>query len=372
MNVLYCVPIGHKGGVERFLEDVIVRHDPARVKPVLLAFSDGPWLKELSARNVSVYAVEGARLRHPWHTFQTVNTILKKERIDVVHSAYSWCHALTAAPAVWNGCKQVWFHHGPISPRAWQGFTPLLPTDLLLANSNFLAEQLKRTLYWAKKTAVVHYGIDATQFEPDAQKRRIFRQTWNLDDSDVAIGLVGYIDVWKGQDIFLQAALHLSKKVPAARMFVIGGPRQGPTRAAGLELEARLRRFVEDHGLQSRVSFTGHLDLREGALDGLDVMVHASTQPEPFGMVLLEAMAKGKPIVASAEGGPLEILTDGVQGLLVTPRDPQLLADRIELLANDAARREILGRNAQELVVQRFGAAAATRALEGHYQELVG
>src|SRR2546427_682969 len=129
MNVMYCVPIGTRGGVERFLEDVIVRHDPKRVAPTVLAFSNGAWLNDLRMRQIKVYCLEGMRLRHACRVFRAMDHILKNERIDLVHSAYPYCHALSAPAALWNRCKQMWFHHGPLSTSRWQGGTSLLPAD---------------------------------------------------------------------------------------------------------------------------------------------------------------------------------------------------------------------------------------------------
>lgn len=370
-NILYCVPIGARGGVERFLEDVIVRHDPDRVKATVLAFSDGKWLTELAARQVNVYCLEGMRLRNPWRVFRAVESILKKERIDLVHSAYSWCHALSAPAAAWKGCKSIWFHHGPMSRQLWQGAMPLIPADLVLANSHFLYQRLNRSMYLAKRTAVLHYGIDAACFPRSESKRRSFREQWGLASDDIAVGLIGFIDRWKGQDIFLQAALRLRSAVPRVRMFVVGGPRQGSTGDNCARFEAELKAFVAANGLEDLVSFTGHVDVREGVLDGLDIFVHASTEPEPFGMVLLEAMAKGKAIIASNQGGPLEIFEDGSDGQLIQPGDPELLAAQIRKLAADKGLREMLGQNAQRAVVERFSADRATRQLERYYEELM-
>jgi glycosyltransferase involved in cell wall biosynthesis len=371
MNVLYCVPIGDRGGVERFLQDVIVRHDPGHFRPTVLAFSNGKWLTELEALGVRVYCLEGMRLRNPWRVFQAVNAIVKKEHIDLVHSSYPWCHALSAPAAAWNRCKQVWFHHGPMSTKKWQGTTSVLPADLVLTNSNFLCQRLRHTLYVAKKTAVVHYGIDAACFAPDPSRRSRFRRQWNVPESAVAVGLVGFIDRWKGQDVLLQAAQLLRGKLPDLRIFIVGGPRGGLVAEECQQYQAELKSFVADHHLEKMVIFTGHTDVREGALDGLDIFVHASTEPEPFGMVLLEAMANGKAIIASAEGGPLEILTDRVDGLLVEPRRSELLAQAIQIAASDPALRQTLGEQAQSTVMERFSSDSAARQLERHYEDVI-
>lgn len=349
----------------------MVRHDPGRVRPTVLAFASGRWLQELAAHRITVYGLEGMHLRQPWRVFRQVDAILKKERIDLVHSAYSWCHGLSSPAALWNGCKRVWFHHGPMSTCAWQGATPLVPADLVLVNSRFLGDMLKRTLYVAKKTAILPYGIEAVRLRPDENKRARFRDQWGLREDELAVGIVGFIDHWKGQDVFLEAIRRLRTRRPKLRAFVVGGPRGGVVADACMQFESKLKAFAVKHKLDDAVRFTGHVDVREGVLDGLDIFVHASTEPEPFGMVILEAMAKGKAIIASAAGGPCEILTPGVDGILTPPGDAESLADSIYKLAGDPAMRATLGRNARNRVETHFSAEAAARRLEQHYAEVM-
>ena len=349
----------------------MVRHDASRVKPTVLAFAGGRWLQELAARRVKVYCLEGMHLREPWRVFRKVDEVLKKERIDLVHSAYSWCHVLSSPAALWNGCKRIWFHHGPISDSLWQGPMPLVPADLILVNSRFTRHMLDRTLYVAKRTAVMPYGIEAAGLRPDPDKRASFRKQWGIGMDDIAVGIVGFIDHWKGQDVFLDAVLQLRNRVPGLRAFVVGGPRGGQVADSCQQFQRKLEKFVADHGLEDLVQFTGHVDVREGVLDGLDIFVHASTQPEPFGMVILEAMAKGKAIIASAAGGPCEILTDGVDGILTTPGDQESLADCMERLARNPEMRAGLSRNAQGRVETHFSAEAAARRLEQQYCEVM-
>jgi glycosyltransferase involved in cell wall biosynthesis len=369
-NVLYAVVHGDMGGVHRFLDSVMAHHHPDRVRPVVLAFRPGPWLDELRDRGVAVHCLDNPRLRQPFRCFRQVNQVLKNERIDLVHSAYAWPHAVTAPAAAWRGCRRVWFHHGPMSRRRWQGPQPLVPADLVLANSRFLLESLQQTFHWARQSGYVHYGIDAAAFAPDATLRAAFRKQWGLDDNALAVGIVGFIDTWKGQDIFLEAARRLRPSGRPIHWFVIGGPRDGLVAARCQAFERQLHEFVTRHGLGDVAHFTGPADVKAGALDGLDLFVHASTEPEPFGMVILEAMAKAKPILASAEGGPTEVITDGVDGLLIRPRCPETLAEAVRRLAEDAAFRENLAAAARQTVLTAFSPARAADRLEEWYDRL--
>jgi glycosyltransferase involved in cell wall biosynthesis len=138
------------------------------------------------------------------------------------------------------------------------------------------------------------------------------------------VGMVARIAPWKGQHLFLQAAAQVAARHPDARFRIIGVPMFGED---GYLRE--LERLAATGPLAGRVEFSGFVADLWAAYDRLTVAVAASVAPEPFGNVIIEAMARGLPVVAPAEGGPVEILTDGVDGLLVAPRDPAALAAAI-------------------------------------------
>lgn len=370
LRVLYVLPEGERGGVERFLESVFAHHDAAAVRPVVLAAADGAWTTELRRAGLAVHVLEGPRLSKPWHHFPVVRSLLARERIDVVHSTYAWAHALVRPATLAAGVPSFWFHHGPVAPGRWQGLAPLMPSPLLLANSHFLANQLRRTIHGAGRVEVVHYGLATAEFTANGDRRARMRAQWGLAPHELAIGIVGFIDTWKGQDVFLRAAARLAPRRPDMRFFVVGGPRQGAARARCEALWQTLHRFSREAGLESAVTFTGHVDMSGGALDALDVVVHASTEPEPFGMVLLEAMAAGKTVIASAEGGPTEIVRSGVDGLLIAPGDDYLLAATLERVADEPSLRARLGSAAVARVASDFHPRRPARQLEALYRQL--
>lgn len=370
MNVLYAIADGEMNGVHRFLESVFANHS-ADVLPVVLSFREGRWLDELRRAGMHVYSIDGARIRQPVRLFRQVRSIIDDEKIEIVHSSYSWCHSMVTPAARWRGCRSIWFHHGPISEQRWQGMMSLVPADLLLTNSQFMLSRVSRTFHAAKRTGLVRYGIDAGKLKPDESLRRRFRDQWGLGMSSVAVGIVGFLDVWKGQDVFLKSAKLLADANCQIEMFVIGGPREYKLSIKQCQVyERQLHDFVRQNGLSDFVRFTGHIDVRDGVLDGLDVFVHASTVPDPFPSAVLEAMAKGKAIIASAEGGPLEMIENGREGFLIEPRRPDTLANAIAILASDRSKRIEFGAAAMKAVNGRLSASSAVRQLEGFYREL--
>jgi glycosyltransferase involved in cell wall biosynthesis len=144
----------------------------------------------------------------------------------------------------------------------------------------------------------------------------------------LTITMVGRLAPWKGQEVFLRAlALSGIKQVKA---LVVGG-----ALFSEHGYEARLHGLVDELGLGKQVEFTGHLDDVAPVLNETDILVHASVLPEPFGAVVIEGMAAGCCVIASKGGGPSELISHGVNGLLVDRNDPLALSENIRLAICD-------------------------------------
>ena len=162
------------------------------------------------------------------------------------------------------------------------------------------------------------------------------------------IGMVGRLAPWKGQHVFLQA---LAKAWPNGsgdgngswEGVVVGAPLFGEE-----EYERELRRLTEELRLTQHVRFLGFREEIEEELAAMDVLVHASVIPEPFGQVVVEGMAAGLPVVAAGSGGPAEVVDHGVNGLLYEPGDPAALAQALRTLMADPALRARLGQAARD------------------------
>jgi glycosyltransferase involved in cell wall biosynthesis len=178
------------------------------------------------------------------------------------------------------------------------------------------------------------------------------------------IGMVGRLAPWKGQHVFLdgfrQAFGHgLESAV------IVGAPLFGED-----WYEADLRRRARVLGLDGRVVFTGFREDIGTALGEIDILVHASVTPEPFGQVIVEGMSAGLPVVATDAGGPAEIIEDGVDGLLYPPGDADALARRLRGLADDPALRARVGAAARESS-KRFTAKAAADRVTWVYERVL-
>jgi glycosyltransferase involved in cell wall biosynthesis len=215
------------------------------------------------------------------------------------------------------------------------------------------------------RLVTVYDGIDRADFRPGGGAA--VRAELGIPADAPVIGLVGHIQEWKGQRLVVEAFARVRARWPALRCLLVGGVhRQGEGYAQALQAR------IAELGLAQAVVLTGERADVAACLDAMDVAIHASVKPEPFGRVLIEAMALGRPLIAPREGGPLAIVDDGVTGLLVEPRDVDALAVAIETLIGDDERRRAMGVAALRRVDEVFDLRHHVRAIEALFAELLG
>ena len=212
---------------------------------------------------------------------------------------------------------------------------------------------------------IVYNGVDLQEFHPMPGDRAAVRQELGLpEDATVAV-LVGRIVPWKGQQVFLDALERLAADHPALWGLVVGNAGE-----FSRDYERGLRVKADSGALRGRVVFAEYRSDVNRVLAAADVQVHASVEPEPFGRVIVEGMAAGIPVVASAAGAVPEIIQDGRTGLLFPPGDDEGLASVVQRLisAPDLAAR--LSHNALREVESRFSADLYVAGVEAVYEAM--
>lgn len=253
------------------------------------------------------------------------------------------------------GIPLVWQVHDRISAQYFGG--PLavalrllgrLTARGIIANSR----STLHTLYTGGRPAVIAYpGIESAPDPARAPQR---------DPDRVRIVMVGRLTPWKGQDVLLRALARMRYR-PAA-VHLVGGTFFGEE-----DYRAELERTAAALGLP--VEFTGHTDDPAAYFAQADIAVHCSVLAEPFGQVVVEAMAAGCAVVAAAAGGPTEIIRPQVDGVLTAPGDPDALAAALDRLVGDPAERARLGAAARERA-REFTIAATARAVTGLLEQV--
>jgi glycosyltransferase involved in cell wall biosynthesis len=169
----------------------------------------------------------------------------------------------------------------------------------------------------------------------------------------VKVGLVATFSRWKGHETFLRALAALPASA-GIRGYVVGGAVYDTD--GSQYSQAELKQLAGQLGLTGRVGFTGFVGRTADAIRSLDVVVHASTEREAFGLVIAEAMACGRAVVTSGIGGSGEIVRDGEDAVVHRAGDSEDLASRLAMLAGDGSMRARLGQAARETAVRRFDA----------------
>ena len=194
------------------------------------------------------------------------------------------------------------------------------------------------------------------------------RAELGIREDDRVISNVGRLDWWKGQDYFLQAIAEIAPAYPRVKALLIGAPDHS---AASRAFDQKLRRMVEELRLSEHVLFTGFRSDVTDLLDLSEVVIHSSSEPEPFGRVVVEAMLAARPVVATAAGGVLDIVQDQVTGLLVPPKDATAMARAIRQLLQDREQAATMGRRARQDATERFSIHQHMAAIQNVYQEIL-
>ncbi|HVE87928.1 MAG TPA: glycosyltransferase family 4 protein, partial [Myxococcales bacterium] len=205
---------------------------------------------------------------------------------------------------------------------------------------------------------VVLNGVDVERFSPGPGDGASLDRLAGLSEAPpgtARVGMVATYARWKGQDVLLEAASRCD-----ARFYVVGGPvyRTSGSQFSLEELRARAARL----GVGERVGFIPFQEDVASVYRSLDVVVHASTRPEPFGLTIAEAMACGRPVIASRSGGAAELFQDGVEAIGLQAVTADALAQAISGLLADPRRREALGAAARAAAVARL---SSERFFEG-------
>jgi glycosyltransferase involved in cell wall biosynthesis len=296
---------------------------------------------------------------------------LRALRPDLVHSNGIKSHLLLAAAP--PAAPVVWHLHD------FYGQRPILGRALRLAARRAAGGVAISRAVAADAAAVlgplpvevIPNAIDTARFAPGPGDGPALDRLAGLPPAPtgtVRVGLVATFASWKGHGVFLEAAARAGA-LPA-RFYVVGGP---VYRTAGSQVSAaELRDRAETLGLTGRVGFVPFQADPAGVYRALDVVVHASTRPEPFGLTIAEAMACGRAAVVSRSGGAAELFTPDHDAIGTTPGDADELAAAVRRLATDAELRLRLGANARRTAERDFDADRLGRQVLALYRRVLG
>lgn len=330
-----CTVVPMPRSLARIGESAAIRHRWSAGARVALGL-------RLCASAAALPAYE-ARLRRTVAAFQP----------DILHTNGLKAHVLGARMRL-PRCVVVWHLHEYISRRRltrWLMRRYAGRCDAIVANSASVAADVASIFDAPVTVHVVRNAVDLNAFAP-AGPRLDLDALAALPAAPAGltrIGLVATFARWKGHDVFLDALQRaLTRPI---RGYIIGGPLYDTSDSQYTKRD--LENMIDERGLRACVGLTGFVDAAS-AIRSLDVVVHASREPEPFGLVIAEAMACGRAVITTGNGGAAELIEAGRDALVAPSGDAAALAAAIDRLAGDPALRETIGGRARAAALTRF------------------
>ena len=341
MRILVTLPWGERlGGAEVMLQTVLDGAAVSGHEIELVFLAPGPWASELSAQGFHVEVIPVGRVREAHRMASSVlslSRLLRRRRPDLIVNWIAKAQLYCAPAAVLAGMSDrlVWWQHDIPSGYWLDRLATALPA-LAVGCSSRASALAQSAQFPSRRTFVVAPGTRP----PDPGE---LPDPLPLPAGVPVVGLVGRLQPWKGQDRLLQAHALLRERGQRLHTLIVGGDAHG----LSSEYAASLAPLVSRLGLQEEVTMTGHVPDAGPYMDRMDILVNAS-DPEPFGIVLLEAMARSVAVVAVNSGGPAEIVKDGRTGVFAGSGEPAALADALQPLLESKALRDELGRGGHE------------------------
>jgi glycosyltransferase involved in cell wall biosynthesis len=373
VTVLQVLPSLVTGGVERGTIEITQAIADAGWT-ALVASAGGPLVSAVQRAGGRHIALPLAS-RNPlaiWRNAARLAALIRTERVDIVH-------ARSRAPAwsAWLACGRTGAHfvttyhgvYGEDLPYKRSYNAVMAKGERVIAASRFVAATIAaRHRVDPARIRIIPRGVDPAAFDPaKVRGDRLARlaQAWRLPDGAPVALLPGRLTGWKGQAVLIDALSRMARKDVCV---VLVGSDQGRQRYT-----ARLIRQAERLGVADRLRLAGECDDMPAALLLADVVVHASTQPEAFGRVVIEAQAMGRPVIAADLGGPVETVEHAVTGWRVPSGDAAALATAIEAaLALPVEERKALGCRARAAVLAGYTTGEMQAATLAVYREVMG
>jgi glycosyltransferase involved in cell wall biosynthesis len=380
MKVLFYNHTGQVSGAERMLLMILARLDQRDFDPLLICPEQGPLRKMATNLGVPVESVPGLEARFTWRvdrllryltSFLLVIRQLRRKvvstRPDLIHANSIRAGLVATAATLGMGTRVLWHLHDllprhPLSTGV-RIFAFLCARTRMIAVSMAVKANFAGALKGLKsRISVVLNAIEVDRFQPDQIARQQVRDELNLSEQQPVIGIVGQLTPRKGQLELIRAFAKVVAQSPKAILLVAGAPLFNRDH----EYEQLLKDTVRQLGIDDRVRLLGARNDVAAIMQALDLLV-INSSAEPFGLVALEAMACGTPVLAAACDGLTEIIEHGVDGWLVPTGDEETLVASIVSLSRQPALRTQLEEQGKKHVASRFSADRYVAELQALY-----
>lgn len=389
LNILYVNPTAQLGGAEYSLLDLAGSLDRQRFRPILACLGDGPLVGAAAERGIDVrrlalpprvarLSLKGIRSGITGLAVAAASSapLLRELRAlardaDIVHTNGNKAHLLGTATSgrsglVWH-VRDFW-RRGALE----RGLVRVanLKADAVIANSASVHGHLLSMGLSPSIAHAVPNGIDSARFSPVGPVAPL-REEFRWEPRAPVIGIVGMLARWKGQDVLLHAFSQVLRVRPDARLVIVGDEIYVTAGQSGFREE--LKALAQRLGIAHAVAFAGYRTDPPALIRAMNVVVHASVEPEPFGRVVAEGMACERAVIAMDAGGVPEVTgPSGRAALLVAPRNPDAMAAAITRLIENPLEARRLGVEGRRRVVAMFPVVSHVARVQSLYESLRG
>jgi len=372
MKILFLDQSGKPGGAELCLIDIA---KPYRDSCLVGLFADGSFRHLLEQQHipVQVLATEPIQVRKESSLVQGLSSLSslmplirriarKAREYDVIYANTQKALVVGALASFFSDRPLVYHLHDILSPDHFSQTNRRIAVTLANARASLVIanSQASQAAFVAaggreRLTEVVYNGFQPELYQSNESNSSQLRQQLGLEGRFI-VGHFSRLSPWKGQHILIEALAHCPKDVTA---ILVGDALFGEQ-----DYVQHLHQRVAELGLEGRVQFLGFRSDIVPLMSACDLVAHTSTSSEPFGRVIVEAMLCGRPVVAAAAGGAVELVQHGHTGWLVAPGEPTLLADVITSCQNQPLHAASLAQQAQMYASQRFDLKTINQQLE--------
>ncbi len=385
INLLFIHQSGEMYGSDKTLLFLLKYLDKTRFTSVVILPTEGPLKIALENENIKVIIAPVLKLHRKMFSVKEIYNFLNDSKkavstMDILHKTHHFDIIYSNTLAVLLGInyarkrkiKHIWHIHEIIeSPKLIKHF--FLKLIQIKANTKIIYNSFATSKFWnvnkiiARKSVVILNGLESIKESlPEKEIQRIRLDFFNANSHEIVIALIGRINSWKGQAILLEGFVELAKLNTNIKLVFIGStpPNQD-------YLVADLQNKIAECNIIEKVAIIPFQENIADFWQSIDIAVVPSTEPEPFGLVAVEAMLAKKPVVASNHGGLSEIVVNNETGLLVEPRNVNELIIALQKLIENEELRKSFGQKGYEKAIKEFSVEHYTKKIEGIFDAIL-
>ncbi len=356
-KILYLCPNGYLGGAERFVLEANLIHLSQDLESEILFFSDGVAVTKAKEYGIKCRVLENQfKFSKPLQLFRSlkeINKMVIEENFSIVHSTMPYAHIISSLAFYYHPVKTVWFQHGPLG-NVFDYIAPFFKSDALLFNTQYLKN--------------------------DPESNKVVEIQNKLGSEKLRILLLGRICPWKGYETAIMAIKRIISNQPAMKELIKVSVVGDVGRSEDIPYFDKVKALVSENNLEENFTFWGQQNNPQNFMGAHHVFLHTSNIPEPFGLVVGEAMLSGALCVGSSVGGTPEMIIHGQTGFGFDTTDKNaddLLFPILDNIVNDFSKGRFeksygdLIKKGQNHIQQNFSRERLGRDLNDLYRKLL-